>query len=169
MNNTNNKVNRVTEYRAMIAGMQTKVGVSTVIVVQGVSTTQPAIVGALQGYIDAEAKVDAARAAYDEALAAQNAAAVPAHAAYLQGKQYALQQFGQTPITLGAFGLQATARRVPTAAVKAAANAKRMVTLAAKAAAKAEAAHAAAATPSAEPQAAPAPGGGSSATKTPTS
>ena len=167
MNNTNNKVNRVTEYRAMIAGMQANAGTSTVIVVQGVSTTQPAIVGALQGYIDAEAKVEAARAAYEEAVAAQNAAAVPARAAYLQGKQYALQQFGQKPTTLGTFGLQATAHKVPTAAVKAAASAKRKVTLAAKAVAKAEAAKAAAATPSPQPQAA-APEG-ISATKTSTS
>jgi hypothetical protein len=160
---SNSKVNRVTEYRAMIAGMQTNVGVSTAIVVEGVSTTQPAIVGALQGYVDAEAKAETAKAAYDEALAAQNAAAVTAHAAYLQGKQYALQVFGQKPTTLGTFGLQATVRKVPTAAQKAAANTKRKVTLAAKAAAKAAAAQAAVEAPSPAPQAAP-PGGSSAAT-----
>ncbi|HEY1696799.1 MAG TPA: hypothetical protein VGG39_31780 [Polyangiaceae bacterium] len=162
---SNNKVNRVTEYRAMIAGMQANVGITTVLVVEGVSTRQPVIIGALQGYVDAEAKVEAAKAAYDEALAAQNAADVTAHAAYLQGKQYALQVFGQKPTTLGTFGLQATVRKVPTAAVKAAANAKRKVTLAAKAAARAAAAQAAVEAPSPAPQAAPP--GGSSATTTP--
>jgi hypothetical protein len=157
---SNNRVNRVTEYRAMIAGMQANVGVSTAIVVKGVSTTQPAIVGALQGYVDADAKVAAAEAARTEAIAALHAADVTAHAAYVQGKEYAFQMFGDKPTTLGAFGLQATVRKVPTAATKAAANAKRAVTRAAKAAAKAEAAKAAAASVTQ----APAPGGSGSST-----
>ncbi|HEY1692799.1 MAG TPA: hypothetical protein VGG39_11595 [Polyangiaceae bacterium] len=160
MGKSNNNVNRVTEYRAMIAGMQANVGITTGIVVKGVSTTQPAIVGALQGYVDAEAKVEAAEAARDEAIAARNAADVTAHAAYVQGKEYALQMFGDKPTTLAAFGLQATVRKVPTAAVRVAANAKRKVTLAAKAATKAAALQAAVDKSSPAPQASP-PGGSS--------
>ena len=162
-NKSNNKVHRVTEYRAMIAGMQANVGITTDIVVEGVSTTQPAIVGALQGYVDATAKVETAKAAYDEALAAQNAAAAPSHDAYLRGKAYALQMFGQKPTTLGTFGLQATVRKVPTAAQKAAANAKRKATRAANLAAKAAAAKATAEAPPAATQAS-APGGNSATT-----
>ncbi len=147
----------------MIAGMQANVGITTAMVVQGVSTTQPAIVGALQGYVDAEAKVEAARDAYDEAVAALNAADVPAHAAYVQGKGYALQMFGDKPTTLGTFGLQATARKVPTAAVKAAANAKRKATRAANLAAKAAAAQASVEKPATAPPGSP-PGGSSVST-----
>ncbi|HEY6463267.1 MAG TPA: hypothetical protein VIY73_24035, partial [Polyangiaceae bacterium] len=135
----NSKARRLAEYRGMIEGMQAHVSASTPIVVEGVPTSQPEIVGALQGYIDAEAKLAEVEAMYDEALAAKNAAAGPAQAAYVQGKACALQMFGQEPSVLATFGIVVTVRKVITAAVNVAAAAKRKVTHAANAAAKAAA------------------------------
>ncbi|HEY1695868.1 MAG TPA: hypothetical protein VGG39_27060 [Polyangiaceae bacterium] len=135
----NSKARRLAEYRAMIEGMRANVSASTPIVVEGVPTSQAEIVGALQGYVDAEAKLAAVEAMYEEALAAKNAAAGPARAAYVRGKACALQTFGQQASVLATFGLAVPVRKAVTAAVNVAAAAKRKVTHAANAAAKAAA------------------------------
>jgi hypothetical protein len=158
----NNKVNRIEEYRSMIAGLQANTSSNTTIVVKGATTTPTAIVTALQGYVDAASAVTVAQAAYDEAVARQDQAAEAAHASYLEGKSYALQMFGQKPTTLGTFGLQVPVRATPTAATKAAAAAKRKATLQARKAAL-TAAGTAAIAPAAP---APATGGSSSPTTT---
>lgn len=161
-----NKVNRVTEYREIIAGVQANVGTNATIAIEGVAVAQPVIVSTLQGYVDATAATAAAKAAYEEALANEKAALAKSNATYLGVKDYALTTYAKAPATLGTFGLHVVVRKVPTPAVKAAANTKRKATIAAKKAAEAAAAAKAAAEAGAAP--APAPGG-SSATTTPKS
>jgi hypothetical protein len=167
MSNTkkNSKESRIEKYRVMIAGVQTNVGTSATIPIRGVVTTQPAIVAALQGYVDAADAVAAARAAYQEAVAKQDQAEATANVAYLGVKAYAVPLYGNKPTTLATFGLQVPSRTPMTAASKAAAAAKRKATLQARKAALAAAASATAqATPPAP--AAPATGGSSAQTTT---
>jgi hypothetical protein len=158
-----NKVNRIEEYRAMIAGVGTNVPATATIAIEGVVTAQPVIVSTLQGYVDAAAATATAKAAYADAVVKENTAAATARATYLGVKDYALATYAKAPATLGTFGLHVTVRKVPTPAVKAAADAKRKATIATKKAAEA----AAAARTAAAAGAAPTPAtGGSTATTT---
>jgi hypothetical protein len=161
----NSKESRIEKYRVMIAGVQTNVGTSATIPVRGVVTTQPSIVAALQGYVDAADAVAAARFAWEEAVAKQDAASATANATYLAVKAYAIPAFGNKPTTLGTFGLQVPQRTPMSAATKAAAAAKRRATMQArKAALAAVGATAQAATPATPAPAAPATGGSSATT-----
>jgi hypothetical protein len=159
------KESRIEQYRVMIAGVQTNVGTSATIPVRGVVTTQPNIVAALQGYVDAADAVAAARAAYEEAVAKQDQASVTANVTYLAVKAYAIPTFGDKPTVLGTFGLQVPQRTPMTAATEAAAAAKRRATMQArKAALAAVGATAQAVTPATPAPAAPATGGSSAQT-----
>jgi hypothetical protein len=165
----NTKESRIAQYRAMITGVQANVGTTATIPVRGVATTQPAVVAALQGYVDAADAVEAARAALEEAVARQDQAEVTANATYLAVKAYAIPTFGDKPTTLSTFGLQVPERTPMSAASKAASAAKRKATLQArKAALAAVGATAQAETPATPAPAAPeTPGtGGSSAPTT---
>ncbi|MGH7296312.1 MAG: hypothetical protein ACRELB_15335 [Polyangiaceae bacterium] len=162
----NTKESRIAQYREMITGVQANVGTTATIPVRGVATTRPAVVAALQGYVDAAGAVEAARAALEEAVARQDQAEVTANVTYLAVKAYATATFGDKPTTLSTFGLQVPVRTPMSAATKAAAAAKRKATLQARKAALA----AVGATAQAETPATPAPAapetGGSSATTT---
>ena len=165
--NSNTKESRIAQYRAMITGVQANVGTTATIPVRGVATAPTAIVAALQGYIDAAAVVEAARAALEEAVARQDQAEVTANVAYLGVKAYADATFGDKPTTLATFGLQVPVRTPMSAATKAASAAKRKATLQARKAALA-AVGATAATPAspAAPAATGSATGGSSAPAT---
>jgi hypothetical protein len=153
MSSKNSKVMKIEKYRTMIAGVQSNVGTKATIAIQGTATSQPGIVNALQGFIDAADAAAAALAAYREAIAKQKLAAVAANGVYLGVKVYALQQYGNQPSTLGTFGLPVPTRKTPDGATKAAANAKREAVRLAK-------------TPGVTPAATPAPAGSSGTTTT---
>ena len=153
MSSKNSKVNRIQKYRTMITGVQTNVGTKTTIVIRGTATSQPGIVSSLQGYIDAADATAAALAAYHEAVAKQDLAAVAANVTYLGVKAYALTQYANQASTVGEFGLQLPTRKTPDVATKAAANVKREATRTAK-------------TPGATPAATPAPAGSTVTTTT---
>src|ERR1700729_1363652 len=133
MSSNKSKVTRIGSYRAMITGVQTNVGTTTSIAIQGIATTQPVIVSTLQGFIDAADAAAAALAAYREAIAKQKLAAAAANTVYLGVKAYALAQFGNLPTKLDTFGLQAPTRKTPDAATTAAAVARREAIRTAKA------------------------------------
>lgn len=128
MSNTRNKVTTAEKYRAMITGVQTNVGAKETIPVDGVQTSKTDIVNALQGFIDAAANVATAKAAYEEAIAAQNAAAATANTTYLDVKTYAQATYKKQASVLGTFGLAEPTRKKPDAATMAAAVEKREAT-----------------------------------------
>jgi hypothetical protein len=161
---TSSKEKKVAQYTTMITGINENVGANETVGVDGVPTGKTALVGALQAFIDAEAKVVATRASHHEAIVAQKGVIAPAAATYIGVKSFATANYAKQPTKLASFGVEPKARQVPNVSTKAEAIQKRDATREArgtkgkrqKAKITGETAAAAATTPPAAPAAPPA-------------
>ncbi len=96
--------------------------------VDGEELTQAQVVAKLQGYLDVYERVNAAKAAYGQALEAQEAMAAQAHAFKVSYGQALRHVLGKASPALATFGISVQQRKTPTAQTQLLANAKRLAT-----------------------------------------
>jgi hypothetical protein len=89
----------------MDQGVQQSLPAGTVLTIDGTAMKQPAIDTKLAGYITTFKAVDAAKAAYQEAVAARLAITVEARTFYKQLKAVLKTYFASQPSVLATFGL----------------------------------------------------------------
>ncbi len=116
------------ELEQMDQGVQQSLPAATVLTIDGTAMKQPAIDTQLEGYITTFKAVDAAKAAYQEAVAARLAISVEARTFYKQLKAVLKTYFASQPSVLATFGITADKAVSTSAKTKLLAAAKRSQT-----------------------------------------
>lgn len=123
-----NKATVTDRDRQAIAGIQKHYANAPPMTLDGVSYTMAAIKKVLQGQIDAAPATAAAKAAYRQAVVAEQAASAEANALYRALKVRVLNDFKNANDVLGDFGMLPQQKQVPSAATVAEAVQKRAST-----------------------------------------
>jgi hypothetical protein len=115
-------------FQQLLAGTQTELPPTLTMHVDGEQLTQAQIVARLQGFLAVYEQVSATKAAYGQALLAQEAMAVQAQAFKVSYGQVLHHVLGKASPMLASFGINVVERKAPTAETQVLAHAKRLAT-----------------------------------------
>jgi hypothetical protein len=115
-------------FQELLAGTQTELPATLTVHVDGEQLTQAQIVAKLQGYLDVYEQVASTKAAYEQALLAQEAIAAQAQAFKVSYGQVLRHVLGKQSPMLASFGINLVQRKIPTVETMVLAHAKRLAT-----------------------------------------